>query len=273
MLLQPIPSRPTRLFVCDIDGCLSRGSTQPFSIEMINALHDANVRSKTDPDVPAITFCTGRTMPYVECFMQAIGGYLPALCEGGTVLFEPNRCEVVIHPKFGENERQLLEQMRARIDEKLIRDGVVHEHGKFTHFTLLVAPPLTPDDIVATAEELATGMEGHFVIEKTRTCVHFIFRHLHKGTGLEWLTEYTGIAAEEMAGIGDARPDIPFLSQVGIACAPANAHEDVKAVAHWTSTRRDAEAALEFLDRLIERNRKLRTEARESMRGEVRETA
>src|SRR4051812_23959791 len=110
-------SRPIRLFVCDIDGCLSKGSTHHFDPELIRVLSSANRMSKTDPDYPAITFCTGRTMPYVECLLQVVGGYMPALCENGTVLFEPNRYEISVHPKLGENERELLSRMRSLIDE------------------------------------------------------------------------------------------------------------------------------------------------------------
>lgn len=250
-------NRRIRLFVCDIDGCLSKGSTHHFEPELIRALAEANRLSRTDPDVPAVTFCTGRTMPYVECLMQVIGGYLPALCENGTVLFEPNRYEITVHPRLGENERLMLERMRSLIDEHLIGEKVQHEHGKFTHFTLLVSPPLTPEELVPRAAELAGQFNGHFIVEHTKACVHVLFSHLHKGTGIEWLSETTGIDPSEMAGVGDARPDLPFLSQVGIACAPGNAHADVKALAHWHSERHDAHATLEFLERLIAHNRGL----------------
>lgn len=253
----PMTDRRTRLFVCDIDGCLSKGSTHHFDPSLLQTFIEANRLSRTDPDVPAITFCTGRTMPYVECLMQVIGGYMPALCENGTVLFEPNRYEITVHPRLGETERDLLGRMKLMIDEHLICDLVQHEHGKFTHFTLLVSPPMTSAELEPRAAELARQFNGDFVVESTKACVHVMFRHLHKGTGIEWLAECTGIDSAEMAGIGDARPDLPFLSQVGIACAPANAHPDVKALAHWHSDRHDAEAAIEFLSRLIARNREL----------------
>lgn len=253
----PMTDRRTRLFVCDIDGCLSKGSTHHFEPELIRVLAEANRLSKTDPDVPAVTFCTGRTMPYVECLMQVIGGYLPALCENGTVLFEPNRYEITVHPRLGGSEREMLERMKVLLDENLICETVQHEHGKFTHFTLVISPPTTSDELLPRALALAEEFGGNFVVESTKACVHVMFRHLHKGTGIEWLAETTGIGPEEMAGIGDARPDLPFLSQVGIACAPGNAHPDVKALAHWHSEEHDAQAALEFLERLIARNREI----------------
>jgi hydroxymethylpyrimidine pyrophosphatase-like HAD family hydrolase len=92
-------------------------------------------------------------------------------------------------------------------------------------------------------------------VEPTKSCVHFLFQHLHKGTGVEWLAAVTGIGLHEMAGIGDARPDLPFLQQVAIACAPGNAHPDVKAIAHWTSELEDSDASIEFMDRVVNHNR------------------
>ena len=253
----PITDRPIRAFVCDIDGCLSQGSTPAFRADVLAALRRANQLSRTDPAWPAITFCTGRTMPYVECLVQATDGRLPAICENGTVMFEPTRYEVTLHAGLGDVENEALREMRGLIDARLMLPGVQHEHGKGTHFTLVTRPPATPDHIVATARELAAGFDGLFIVEPTRTCVHLTFRHLHKGTGIEWLAEATGIDPEEMAGIGDARPDLPFLARVGIACAPGNAHPDVRAACHWHSDAHDGGAALEFLDRIVARNRAL----------------
>jgi 3-deoxy-D-manno-octulosonate 8-phosphate phosphatase (KDO 8-P phosphatase) len=41
-----------------------------------------------------------------------------------------------------------------------------------------------------------------------------------------------GLAWAEVAAIGDDWPDLPLLTRAGFACAPANAHAEVKAVAH-----------------------------------------
>src|SRR5436190_1426021 len=91
-----------RLIVADIDGCLSKGSANPIPLRLIKRLVDANERSHSDPDVPAVTFCTGRPQPYVECLVQSTAGYMPALCEGGTVFFEPVKYEITTHPNFGD---------------------------------------------------------------------------------------------------------------------------------------------------------------------------
>ena len=43
------------------------------------------------------------------------------------------------------------------------------------------------------------------------------------------------IAWPQMAAMGDDWPDLPLLTRAGFACAPANAHPEVKAVAHHVS--------------------------------------
>jgi hydroxymethylpyrimidine pyrophosphatase-like HAD family hydrolase len=246
-----------RLIVADIDGCLSRGSGSPFDIQLLSRLAEANIASRTDWNIPAITFCTGRPQPYVECLLQATRGYTPALCEGGTVFFDPVAHRIATHPNFTEREEKLLAELHSHVARQLLRPNVKHEPGKITHITLIIQPPDTPAALFPIAQEIAARFDGEFVVEKTRMCIHFLFRHIHKGVGIDWLSEHTGIAQAEMAGIGDARPDLPFLMKVGLPFAPGNAHEDVKAVCAITSEHADSEAALELLDFVIEHNRAL----------------
>ena len=39
-----------------------------------------------------------------------------------------------------------------------------------------------------------------------------------------------------LAVMGDDWPDLPLMMRAAFACAPANAHAEVKAVAHWVTT-------------------------------------
>lgn len=61
--------------------------------------------------------------------------------------------------------------------------------------------------------------------------------------GLDW---------DQLAAIGDDWPDLPLLVRAGLACAPANAHAEVKAVAHHVSPLQGGEgAARELCDLLL----------------------
>jgi 3-deoxy-D-manno-octulosonate 8-phosphate phosphatase (KDO 8-P phosphatase) len=46
------------------------------------------------------------------------------------------------------------------------------------------------------------------------------------------LLDQLGLAWPEVAAMGDDWPDLPLLTRAGFACAPAQAHAEVKAVAH-----------------------------------------
>ena len=56
----------------------------------------------------------------------------------------------------------------------------------------------------------------------------------------------------EVAAIGDDWPDLPLLTRAALACAPANAHAEVKAVAHHVTAAAGGHgAAREFCDLLL----------------------
>ena len=61
--------------------------------------------------------------------------------------------------------------------------------------------------------------------------------------GLDWA---------DVAAIGDDWPDLPLLQRAAFACAPANAHAEVKAVAHHVTAAAGGHgAAREFCDLLL----------------------
>ncbi len=61
--------------------------------------------------------------------------------------------------------------------------------------------------------------------------------------GLEWA---------DVAAMGDDWPDLPLLARAALACAPANAHAEVKAIAHHVTAARGGHgAAREVCDLLL----------------------
>lgn len=61
--------------------------------------------------------------------------------------------------------------------------------------------------------------------------------------GLEW---------SQAAAMGDDWPDLPVMRRCAFACAPANAHREVVAIAHHVTTARGGDgAAREFCDVLL----------------------
>jgi 3-deoxy-D-manno-octulosonate 8-phosphate phosphatase (KDO 8-P phosphatase) len=61
-----------------------------------------------------------------------------------------------------------------------------------------------------------------------------------------------GVSWREAAGMGDDWPDLPVLRRCAFACAPANAHAEVKAIAHHVTQQAGGHgAAREFCDLLL----------------------
>jgi 3-deoxy-D-manno-octulosonate 8-phosphate phosphatase (KDO 8-P phosphatase) len=66
------------------------------------------------------------------------------------------------------------------------------------------------------------------------------------------LMAQSGTDWPQVAAVGDDWPDLPLLTRAGLACAPANAHAEVKAVAHHVTARAGGHgAAREFCDLLL----------------------
>ncbi|WP_374675298.1 KdsC family phosphatase [Ideonella sp.] len=81
---------------------------------------------------------------------------------------------------------------------------------------------------------------------------HAVYGAGDKLAAAEPLLSQLGLAWDEVAAIGDDWPDLPLLSRAGFACAPANAHAEVKAVAHHVTTAAGGHgAAREFCDLLL----------------------
>jgi len=73
-----------------------------------------------------------------------------------------------------------------------------------------------------------------------------------KRAAAEAVLAETGVAWADVAAIGDDWPDLPLLLNAGLACAPANAHAEVKAVAHHVTALRGGHgAAREVCDLLL----------------------
>ena len=81
--------------------------------------------------------------------------------------------------------------------------------------------------------------------------------HVHYGTedkrpAAEQTLQALGLTWSQAAAMGDDWPDLPMLRQSAMACAPMNAHAEVKAVAHYVTSARGGDgAAREFCDLLL----------------------
>lgn len=96
------------------------------------------------------------------------------------------------------------------------------------------------DSSVLRARLKALGItHSHFGTEDKRPAAELTLHAL----GLDW---------NAAAAMGDDWPDLPMLRRSAMACAPMNAHAEVKAVAHYVTSARGGDgAAREFCDLLL----------------------
>jgi 3-deoxy-D-manno-octulosonate 8-phosphate phosphatase (KDO 8-P phosphatase) len=81
---------------------------------------------------------------------------------------------------------------------------------------------------------------------------HAVYGAHDKGVAARTLLDSLGLGWAETAAIGDDWPDLPVLRRAAFACAPANAHHEVKAVAHHVTQAAGGHgAAREFCDLLL----------------------
>ena len=84
---------------------------------------------------------------------------------------------------------------------------------------------------------------------------HAVFGAHDKLAAATKLMRTLNIGWPTMAAMGDDWPDLPLLTRAGFACAPANAHLEVKAVAHHVSPLQGGHgAARECCDVLLSAN-------------------
>jgi 3-deoxy-D-manno-octulosonate 8-phosphate phosphatase (KDO 8-P phosphatase) len=82
--------------------------------------------------------------------------------------------------------------------------------------------------------------------------VHAVFGAHDKLAAAEPVLHQLGLAWQHVAVMGDDWPDLPLLARAALAVAPANAHTEVKALAHHVTTLAGGHgAAREYCDLLL----------------------
>jgi hypothetical protein len=255
-----------RLFVTDLDGCLSHPFRAP-DWEALLALTRLHARHADDPCVPPLTLCTGRPLSYAAAVAQWLAVTTPILIESGSGMYDPVANRLAWSPRISARAEAALDRLRPRVHRELAArfPGTLPEFDKQRDVGVN-----NPDaGAIASLLEIITGMvreldaelgDAELEVHHTAISVNVIPRAANKGAGLHWLGEHLGITLSEMAYIGDSGGDMPALRRAGMAFAPANAVDAVKAVA--TVTRGEATAGvLEAYQAVIAANERGASEA------------
>ena len=251
------PAGGVRVVLADVDGVITAGEGQPADLPLLARLMDINRTALVDPQVPAVTLCTGRPAPYVEALAQMIGAFLPCIFEHGAGLFYPRSFQYVFSPALGSDYAANLANLRGAV-EPLLRSGLAFvQPGKEASMTLYPLGSASFEALLEAATAAAAPLGGFFTVEPNATAVEVRPRGIDKGTGARWLAEVVDVPLAEFAGVGDSATDLPFLRVVGHPAAPANAAPAVRAEVADIASACYAEGLLEIVGRLASANKLL----------------
>ncbi len=240
-----------RLIVTDIDGCLTAGEGQPLLYPLFQTLTDLNRRARRGEAVPAVTLCTGRPTAYVEGVMQAIDGFLPAVCEHGAMLYVPEGHRFLRHSALDEAARTALAEIKAMLEREVVEAGLGYlQPGKETSLTLFPVGPIgttSLEPLHNRLAELVARTGAPYAVIDTFSCVNLVPRGLNKGQGVRWLAEMIDVPLAQMAGIGDSDSDLAFLQLVSTSAAPINATPTVRQAVDYVSPCSNGEGFLDIL--------------------------
>ncbi len=222
-----------KLLALDIDGVISAGKGTFFSNAIVRLLSEMNDAAMADKKYPPVTVITGRPATYIEAVLQMIHGFVPAIYEHGTGIYNPKEHTFKPHPHLKVLKE--IEIIKDIICENFVEKNLAElEGGK--NFTV----GLFPKDKSIKFKEIIIEKVGNGIAEKfnfiySPESLNIIPAGFHKGKGIEFLSKETGIALQNILGVGDSHVDIPFLQKTGFSAAPLNAAADVKKIVQYVS--------------------------------------
>ena len=240
--------RVIKLFVSDIDGCLSE-PYRPFDAARLQTLAACAAEGGTPHDrgaAPAFSLCSGRAYPYVEAMTQVLGLRVPVLFEAGGGCFDPVAARVRWHPDFTDEVAAQIEQARRWLQrECLPGTALMYDFSKRTQAGIAGADAEALTALRPVIERYVAANLPALCVFHTDVSIDVLPAGVTKRQGMAWLAEIVGCGLEEMAFVGDTLGDLEALRAVGFSFAPANATEAVRRQVQTVTKGRVAAGVLE----------------------------
>lgn len=245
-----------KLMAIDIDGCITPGEGAQADFDVLKKLRDYNERSVADPDVPAMTLCTGRQQPFVDLMCQMTGITYPAIFENGGGLYFPVEYAFRFHPLItGEHRAALLEFKKLIHSEMELSGEAFIQPGKEVSLSIYPAPRNTVASNLERLRKIAENYGFDFYFDETISCINILVAGVNKGSGVRWLSEITGISTDEMGAIGDSIGDAFALEATAFPACPANANPELKKKAAFIATEENGKGVIQIMEEAIRRNK------------------
>ncbi len=239
-----------KLIFCDIDGCLNEGKNVPLDVAVLSEI-SALIPGLSQRGI-GFTLCTGRPQPYAEAVAQLLGCNLPFVCEGGAMVYAPERDEY--RSMADPASLKDVEALRAAIGRSdLLNSELFFEIGKA--YSLCVTGPYLAgrghDGIRAVMDDLKQRYAGYPANWSHSTAsIDITPDGISKASGVRAVSAEFGVDLADTIGIGDSNGDLSMLSVVGQAFCPGNASAEVKQVSHYVSELEYVHGTLDILKRI-----------------------
>ncbi|MDX1636695.1 MAG: HAD-IIB family hydrolase [Balneolaceae bacterium] len=244
-----------KLFVTDLDGCISVPFTTP-SWDLITEIRKLNRESREDPTIPPLTICSGRPYPYVEAVAQWLDVRLPVVFESGG-MYDLNSNQFDQNGFFDDEALEHVNDLKNWMRTNIISQypSGIMEFSKLMDAGFVHPKKEVIEEVLPAITEHVENNYPEFEVHHTDISVNVILSKNNKGSGIRKLSEKLKITPQEVAYIGDSNGDIPALQIVGHSFAPRNAKSYVREVVKHPLDEEATEAVLKSYRRLIAWNR------------------
>jgi 5-amino-6-(5-phospho-D-ribitylamino)uracil phosphatase len=270
-------SHPIQLVFFDIDGTLL-GKDGQYSLSLkqqIQRIHKLGVKT---------AIASGRPSYAAQFLVDELDIVdMGVFCTGAEIYHPRQQQHIAVHSIALQSVREIVQRAQA--------EGIYCELYTPTHHTvekasdisqihgehLRVKPIIMPPDTLLFESppiiKLLLGRDTHNTGQCLETfarefpLVDFAFAHFlarpdwefasvistqaSKITAFDQVTNYYGIAAENVMSIGDSQSDMVFIERAGVGVAMGNASAKVKSVANYITLSADDDGVAFALERLV----------------------
>ncbi|RFU83201.1 HAD family phosphatase [Streptomyces triticagri] len=267
----PAGAFPYQLIATDLDGTLLR-SDDTVSGRTRDALTAACARGA------AHIVVTGRAVPWTRHILDDLGYEGLAVCGQGAQVYHAGEHRLLTSVTLDRRLAGLaLDKIEAELGplsvaasrdgvdgEVIVGPGYLVQEGplpvvSFTDSADLWAAPLnkvyiqhpnmTDDELAAAALRIAGDLVG--VTMAGPGTVELLPLGLSKATGLSLAARRLKVSADSTIAFGDMPNDVPMFGWAAHGVAMANAHTELKSVAHEVTSSNDEDGIAAVLERLL----------------------
>jgi hydroxymethylpyrimidine pyrophosphatase-like HAD family hydrolase len=221
---KPLPTG-LRALATDFDGTLAHhGTVSDTTLEALTRLRQAHFR---------LILVTGRELNELQGIFPELHWFDLAVMENGGVLYHPHtgKVEVLATPPPSEIVARLHERgLPLQVGKCIVATWEPHEK-----------------DVLQTIKDM--GLELQVIFNKG--AVMILPSGVNKATGLLTAAQRLGLAAAQVAGIGDAENDHAFLEICGYSVAVANALPSIREKVDCVTAGDHGDGVRELIERML----------------------